>query len=57
MENYNVLIVAEFKNITEEAKKKRIFFIDATCPLVTKVHKESERHYKNGYQIINSSLM
>ena len=29
-----------------------MFYIDATCPLVTKVHKESERHYKNGYQII-----
>jgi len=40
------------KNITEEAKKKRIFFIDATCPLVTKVHKEAERHHKNGCQII-----
>ncbi|SVE12839.1 uncharacterized protein METZ01_LOCUS465693, partial [marine metagenome] len=40
------------KNIPEEAKKKNIFFIDATCPLVTKVHKEAERHHKNGYQII-----
>ena len=40
------------KNIPEEAKKKRIFFIDATCPLVTKVHKEAERHHKNGCQII-----
>ena len=29
-----------------------MFYIDATCPLVTKVHKESERHHKNGYQII-----
>ena len=40
------------KNIPEEAKKKKIFFIDATCPLVTKVHKEAERHHKNGCQII-----
>ena len=40
------------KNIPEEAEKKNIFFIDATCPLVTKVHKEAERHHKNGYQII-----
>ena len=40
------------KNIPEEAKKKNIFFIDATCPLVTKVHREAERHHKNGCQII-----
>ena len=40
------------KNIPEEARKKNIFFIDATCPLVTKVHKEAERHHKNGCQII-----
>ena len=40
------------KNIPEEAKKKKIFFIDATFPLVTKVHKEAERHHKNGGQII-----
>ena len=40
------------KNIPEEAKKKKIFFIDATCPLVKKVHKEAERHHKNGCQII-----
>ncbi len=40
------------KNIPEEAEKKNIFFIDATCPLVTKVHREAERHHKNGYQII-----
>ena len=29
-----------------------MFFIDATCPLVSKVHREAERHYKNGKQII-----
>ena len=40
------------KNIPEEAKKKNIFFIDATCPLLTKVHREAERHHKNGCQII-----
>ena len=26
--------------------------MDATCPLVTKVHRETERNNKNGYQII-----
>jgi 4-hydroxy-3-methylbut-2-enyl diphosphate reductase len=40
------------KSVPEEAKNKNMFYIDATCPLVTKVHKESERHYKNGHQII-----
>ena len=40
------------KSVTKEAESKKIFYIDATCPLVTKVHKESERHYKNGYQVI-----
>ncbi len=40
------------KNIPEEANKRNIFYIDATCPLVTKVHKEAERHSKNGYRVI-----
>ena len=29
-----------------------MFYIDATCPLVTKVHREAERLNKNGYKII-----
>ena len=29
-----------------------MFQVDATCPLVTKVHREAERHNKNGYKII-----
>jgi 4-hydroxy-3-methylbut-2-enyl diphosphate reductase len=29
-----------------------MFYIDATCPLVSKVHREAERHFKNGDQII-----
>ena len=40
------------KSVPKEAENKKMFYIDATCPLVTKVHKESERHYKNGYQVI-----
>ena len=40
------------KSVPKEAENRKMFFIDATCPLVTKVHKESERHYKNGYQVI-----
>jgi len=40
------------KSVPEEANKKKIFYIDATCPLVTKVHREAERHNKNGLKII-----
>ena len=40
------------KSVPKDAENKKMFYIDATCPLVTKVHKESERHYKNGYQVI-----
>jgi 4-hydroxy-3-methylbut-2-enyl diphosphate reductase len=40
------------KRVPEEALKREMFFIDATCPLVSKVHKEAERHYAKGHQII-----
>ena len=40
------------KSVPKEATNKNMFYIDATCPLVTKVHKEAERHHKNGYKII-----
>jgi 4-hydroxy-3-methylbut-2-enyl diphosphate reductase len=40
------------KSVPIEAKNKKIFYVDATCPLVTKVHREAERHHKNGYIII-----
>jgi len=40
------------KIVQTEAENKKIFYIDAICPLVTKVHREAERHYKNGYKII-----
>ena len=40
------------KSVPKEAENKKMFYVDATCPLVTKVHKECERHYKNGYQVI-----
>ncbi len=40
------------KSVPKEALNRKMFFIDATCPLVTKVHKEAERHNKNGYKII-----
>ena len=40
------------KTVPIEAESKKIFYVDATCPLVTKVHREAERHLKNGCTII-----
>ena len=40
------------KSVPNEAINRKMFYIDATCPLVTKVHREAERHNKNGYKII-----
>ncbi len=40
------------KSVPKEATSKKMFFIDATCPLVTKVHREAEILYKNGYEVI-----
>ena len=40
------------KSVPEEASFKKMFYIDATCPLVTKVHREAEFNYKNGYYVI-----
>ncbi len=40
------------KSVPEDALNKKMFYVDATCPLVTKVHREAERHNKNGYKII-----
>ena len=40
------------KSVPEEANLKKLSFVDATCPLVSKVHRESEQLYKKGYNII-----
>jgi 4-hydroxy-3-methylbut-2-enyl diphosphate reductase len=40
------------KSVPEEAKQKKLSFVDATCPLVSKVHRESEQLHKRGYDII-----
>ena len=40
------------KSVPELAKLEKIFFIDATCPLVSKVHREAEQLNKNGFQIL-----
>lgn len=38
--------------VREEARRKNLFVIDATCPLVTKVHLQAIKFAKAGYQII-----
>jgi len=40
------------KAVPENAEMHNMFYIDATCPLVSKVHREAERHAKNGCHII-----
>ena len=40
------------KTVPEEAEERQMLFIDATCPLVTKVHNEIKRYYDKGYKII-----
>ena len=40
------------KAVPNMAKKRRMFFIDATCPLVSKVHKEAEYHFQQGHNIV-----
>ena len=38
--------------VRRQAREKNLFVIDATCPLVTKVHMEAIRFAKEGYSII-----
>jgi 4-hydroxy-3-methylbut-2-enyl diphosphate reductase len=40
------------EHVEHEAKLRQLPVIDATCPLVTKVHKEAQRHEKEGLQVI-----
>ena len=40
------------KRVPEEAGRRGLEFLDATCPLVSKVHTQAERHHANGRQII-----
>ena len=40
------------KSVVNEAKKREMISIDATCPLVTKVHNETIRHYNLGRHIL-----
>jgi 4-hydroxy-3-methylbut-2-enyl diphosphate reductase len=40
------------KSVPAAASARHMFQLDATCPLVTKVHMEAQRHYAEGYEII-----
>ena len=40
------------KKIPEDAKGYNMKYIDATCPLVSKVHREAENLHKDGYHLI-----
>tara|TARA_Y100000590_G_scaffold465132_1_gene636545 strand:+ start:553 stop:1494 length:942 start_codon:yes stop_codon:yes gene_type:complete len=40
------------KSVPDFAKLKKIFYIDATCPLVSKVHREAEYLFKKNFKIL-----
>jgi 4-hydroxy-3-methylbut-2-enyl diphosphate reductase len=40
------------KAVPAEARARRMFYLDATCPLVSKVHVEAQRHHDAGRQIV-----
>ena len=40
------------KSVPEAAGKRNLFTLDATCPLVTKVHREAEIHHRRGRRVV-----
>jgi 4-hydroxy-3-methylbut-2-enyl diphosphate reductase len=40
------------KSVPDEADRRKFFTLDATCPLVTKVHREAEIHFRRGRDIV-----
>jgi 4-hydroxy-3-methylbut-2-enyl diphosphate reductase len=40
------------KSVPENARERRLLALDATCPLVSKVHVEAERHHADGFEIV-----
>src|SRR6185437_4491923 len=40
------------KSVPAAAKIRNLFVLDATCPLVSKVHNEAGRHYEEGLEIV-----
>ena len=40
------------KSVPQDAKRRNLIALDATCPLVTKVHREAERHHARGRHVL-----
>ena len=40
------------KRVPAEAQRREMIYVDATCPLVSKVHVEAQRHFTNGDEIV-----
>ncbi|MBS0411366.1 MAG: 4-hydroxy-3-methylbut-2-enyl diphosphate reductase [Proteobacteria bacterium] len=40
------------KTVPAEAEQRHMLYLDATCPLVSKVHVEAARHFENGREIV-----
>ncbi|WBU65721.1 4-hydroxy-3-methylbut-2-enyl diphosphate reductase [Paracoccus aerodenitrificans] len=40
------------KSVPAEAQRREMIYVDATCPLVSKVHVEAERHSRDGLQMV-----
>jgi len=40
------------KSVPVEASRRKLLYLDATCPLVSKVHREVERHFSAGHRIL-----
>ena len=40
------------KSVPNAAERRNMFYVDATCPLVSKVHREAERHSANGRHLL-----
>jgi 4-hydroxy-3-methylbut-2-enyl diphosphate reductase len=40
------------KTVPAEAKARQMIYLDATCPLVSKVHVEAQKHYDAGREIV-----
>jgi len=40
------------KTVPAEAERRKMFYLDATCPLVSKVHREAEHHHRDGRHVL-----
>ena len=40
------------RSVPADAQARRLFYLDATCPLVSKVHAEARAHHENGLEIV-----